>query len=167
MKKTLADIEKEIDALADTMIRTTSEVIIKKLDEKADALDRQRRHLELEVDRMELGQSAAISTDAAEAYIRSFTCGDLGDADFRRHLIKAFINSVYVFDDKIVIWYNIKNRGPVTLYETLESLKGADGSDGITDGPPTIKLGRTEGNAVYFVFVEDCFGALVQRVCRK
>ena len=48
--------------------------------------------------------------------------------EFRRRLIDVFINSVYVYDDKIVIYYNIKGSQQVSYMEMLESTDQSESS---------------------------------------
>jgi hypothetical protein len=43
------------------------------------------------------------------------------DEEFQRKIIDVFINSVYIYDDKIVIYYNVKDGKQVSYVEMLES----------------------------------------------
>ena len=52
------------------------------------------------------------------------------DEDFQRRIIDVFINSVYVYDDKIVIYYNIKDGKQVSYIEMLESSDELQDDDG-------------------------------------
>lgn len=43
--------------------------------------------------------------------------------DFREKIIDTFINSVYLYDDKVVIYYNIKGGKQVSYIEMLDNTK--------------------------------------------
>ena len=56
-------------------------------------------------------------SDIAE-WLKSFCVAKRDDISVQQKLIDAFINTIYIFDDKIVIYYNLKNSKPVE-YETM------------------------------------------------
>ncbi|MCL2388539.1 MAG: hypothetical protein FWC89_13480 [Defluviitaleaceae bacterium] len=41
--------------------------------------------------------------------------------DFRRRIIDVFINSTYLYDQKVVIYYNLKDGKQISYVEMLES----------------------------------------------
>ena len=58
-------------------------------------------------------------------YLSNITKGDRSDIKYAQGLVDTFINSVYVYDDKVVICYNftgdgskitIEDIGPVKIY---------------------------------------------------
>ena len=53
------------------------------------------------------------------------------DKEFQRRIIDVFINSVYVYDDKIVIYYNIEDGKQVSYIEMIDSLE-----ESVDDVPP-------------------------------
>ena len=56
--------------------------------------------------------------------------------EFRRRIIDVLVNSVYVYDDKIIILYNVKNGKQVCAIEPAELDDVINGSDGFTNGVP-------------------------------
>ena len=69
------------------------------------------------------------------AWLRSFCKGDLFDMNFRRRIIDVLVNSVFVFDDKIIIYYNVRGGKQVSYVEMLESY-GEEGCPGPDDDLP-------------------------------
>ena len=54
--------------------------------------------------------------------------GDLMDLDFRKKIIDVFINSIYLYDDKVVIYYNVKDSRQISYMEMLADLEQLDDS---------------------------------------
>jgi hypothetical protein len=92
------------------------------------------------------------------------------DLEFRRRIIDVFINSVYLYDDKIAIFYNIKGGKQISYIEVSDALGGelygdpeglADDGAGVRISSPTLhhsnqirilrRLARGFGFVVYFV----------------
>jgi hypothetical protein len=48
---------------------------------------------------------------------QKFCAGDPLDEAFRRRIIDVFINSVYLYDDRITIFYNIKNGRQISYFD--------------------------------------------------
>ena len=67
------------------------------------------------------------------AWFEQFRHGDPENRDFQKRLIDTFVNSVYVFDDKLVLTYNYQH-GTQTI--SLEEIKSALSSDFDGATPP-------------------------------
>ena len=100
-----------------------------------------------------------------EAFLRGFCSGDLFDEDFRRRLIKTLVNCIYLFDDKVVIYYNVRGIKEISYIDMLSDVEelsenGAPGgSDSSRVSPPKPHLSEH----VYFIFTGGCFGAVISR----
>lgn len=70
-------------------------------------------------------------------WISRFRYGDPNDKAYRRQIIDIFLNSIYVFDDKLVFTYNYKN-GSQTV--GLSDVFAAFGSDSRSRTPPTSQV---------------------------
>ena len=60
-------------------------------------------------------QRIRVTEKEVAAWLRTFARGDLLDADFRQRVIDDFVNSVYLYEDKIVIFFNLRH-GQETVY---------------------------------------------------
>ena len=69
------------------------------------------------------------------SWISRFKYGNVDDPQYQKQIIDTFINSIYVFDDKLVFTYNFKD-GTETI--TLTEIQAAFGSD-LTQGAPPPK----------------------------
>lgn len=163
LEQRLKDIDRELDAAADALIRTSSPVMINKINEKAALLEAQQAEAELELSKLQVKQDFKLTAADVEKYLKSFTKGDLLDEEFRRRMINALINAVYVYDDKVVIYYNLRGAKLVTHIEMIADLdqlaEPAEGSDSITDGPPITELSEY----VRVIYRQECFGIVISR----
>ncbi|MBQ7122585.1 MAG: recombinase family protein, partial [Clostridia bacterium] len=66
-------------------------------------------------------------------WISRFKGGNPNNRNYQRQIIDTFVNSVYVYDDKLVFTYNFKD-GTETI--TLEEIEAAFGSDLNYCAPP-------------------------------
>ncbi len=139
LKRELKSIDKEIDAAVDALIRTTSQIAIDKINDKIKLLEIKRNDAELELSKLRLVNSYCFNEDDIKKWLKSFCNGDALSKDFQRHIISAFINSVYLFDDKIIIYYNLKNSKQVTYLEMLEHSEqlSSECSDSNINGSPS------------------------------
>ena len=68
------------------------------------------------------------------SWISRFKYGNVDDPQYQKQIIDTFINSIYVFDDKLVFTYNFKD-GTETI--TLAEIQAAFGSDLTQVAPPS------------------------------
>lgn len=110
------EIEKCIDALIDLpkSARSTLAGKIERLTDEKDAL-------EVDLAKLRVANKIQLTEDEIVAWLRSFCKGDLFDMDFRRRIIDVLVNSVFVFDDKIIVYYNVKGGRQVSYVEMLDS----------------------------------------------
>ena len=67
------------------------------------------------------------------SWINRFKYGSADEPQYQKQIIDTFINSIYVFDDKIVFTYNFQDgTEPITLAE----IEAAFGSDLAKVAPP-------------------------------
>ncbi len=59
-------------------------------------------------------------------WVGRYKDGNINDPDYRREIIDTFVNSVFVYDDKLILTYNYKD-GSQTL--TLQEIEAALSSD--------------------------------------
>ena len=90
--------------------------------------------------KLRIASDIRLTENEVRAWLRNFCTGDLFNPEFRRNIIDAFINCIYLYDDRVIIFYNIKGGKQVSyidLENTLnEDSPGADFSDMIANAPP-------------------------------
>ena len=151
LKKDIASIDAELDAAADALIKTNSATMITRINEKAEQLDRRKAALEKELAEISRNVDKQLSIPEIEVYLSSFKKGDLLDEEYRLRLINTFINCVYLYDDKVVIYYNANKMKEVSYIEMLADIDEhcntlpSDCSDSFVFGEPREKLSEQSG----------------------
>ena len=82
------------------------------------------------------------TAEEVTAWLRQFCKGDALDMDVRRRIIDTFINAVYLYDDKVIIYYNIKNGRQVSYVEAIGAPNELENLQPVPEGikKPTTKL---------------------------
>lgn len=117
------DLNTLVDALLDT-----PKVARSRIYERMELLEAQKHEMELELAKLKIATGIVYSKEDIKAWLKQFCQGDPLDTAFRARIIDVFINSIYLYDDKIVIFYNIKNGRQVSHIGHCESLEDS-GSD--------------------------------------
>lgn len=128
LERRLAKIERDAKKCIDDYIATDSKLIKKGLEEKADLLEAQKADLEIDLAKLRVANNIQYTKEAIMAWLKQFCVGDLFDMEFRKRIIDVFINSIYLYDDKVIIYYNVKEAKQVSYIEMLDSTEepGAD-----------------------------------------
>ena len=122
MEKRLAKVNRDIKKLFDMMLETDSKAVMKNCEAKIDELELQQTDLEIDVAKLKVANGIRYTKEHIEAWLKSFCKGDIFDLEFRQRIIDVFINSVYVYDDKVVIYYNVKEGKQISYIEMIDSL---------------------------------------------
>ena len=124
------EVEKYIDAVVDLPKSARSSLF-----DKIQRLTDEKEALEVDLAKLRVANRIQLTEDEIVAWLRSFCKGDLFDMNFRRRIIDVLVNSVFVFDDKIIIYYNVRGGKQVSYVEMLESY-GEEGCPGPDDDLP-------------------------------
>ena len=123
LEKRLGQIDRELDKIVEQLLRADerAKTLTAKLNERALMLEAQKNDTESELIKMRIAANIHFSKEEILAWLNSFCDGDPLEEDFRRRIIDTFINTVYLYDDKVVIYYNIKGSEQVSYIEMLDS----------------------------------------------
>ena len=124
------EIEKYIDAVVDLPKAARASLY-----DKIQRLTDEKEALEVDLAKLRVANRVQLTEDEIVEWLRSFCKGDLFDMAFRRRIIDVLVNSVFVFDDKIIIYYNVRGGKQVSYIEMLESY-GEEGCPGPDDDLP-------------------------------
>ena len=105
--------------------------------ERMEELERQKEELNISLIRAQMAQPVFTKEEIVK-WISRFKYGSINDKAYQREIIDVFVNSVYVYDDKLVLTYNFKD-GTQTI--TLKEIEDALSSDMTYVAPPN-KIGR-------------------------
>ena len=126
LKEQLRDTEKRLSNLLEAIEQG---ILTSTTKQRLDELEARRDALKASI--LEEGlQRPALSRDQILFWFERFRQGDANSPVYQRQIIDNFVNSVYVFEDRVVLNFNFKeNAKTVPLREVLGS--SADGN-----GPP-------------------------------
>ena len=159
-EKAVKQYERELNKLVDALV-DAPKVAHKRIYEKMEALEQQKTSMENELVKLRIASEIRFTEEEVRAWLRRFCTGDLFDPEFRRSIIDTFINCIYLYDDRIIIFYNIKGGKQVSyvdLAESMESNSEGGGSDLNANAPPfNIK------SEPAYIFVNGVFGCIFQR----
>lgn len=141
LKKKLVTIDIELNNCAEALIKSKSTSIIEKINNKAEQLEIQKEDTEIELAELQIATDIQITYDEVYEWLERFCKGDLFDIEFRKRIIDVFINSIFLYDDKVIIYYNIKGSKQISYIEMLEETEHIDvsnmnGSDSFMNGEP-------------------------------
>lgn len=126
--KKLAQVEREINTAVDASLEAP-EKVRPRYYEKIELLETQRLDIEMNLATLRIANGHRHTKEQIVAWLKSFCNGDPLDEDFQRRIIDVFINSVYVYDDKIVIYYNVKGSKQVSYIDMVDSTQEPETSD--------------------------------------
>ncbi len=88
---------------------------------KIEAYDAERTDLEIDLTKLKIANEIRYTEKDIILWLKQFCNGDLFDMDFRKRIIDVFVNSIFLYDDKVIIYYNIRGGKQVSYIEMLEN----------------------------------------------
>lgn len=119
LEQKIARIEGEIQNTMDACIQAKSEAMRARFMARCEQLDVQKIDVEIDLSKLRVAVSIHYTKEEVAAWLRQFCTGDPLDMDVRRRIIDTFINAVYLYDDKVIIYYNIKDGKQVSYIEAI------------------------------------------------
>lgn len=109
-----------------------------RITEKVDTLSAQKDDAVRDLSAAKIAAAHTLSLPDIRKWLSSFTGGDPLSPEYRRRVIDTFINAIFLFDDRLVVYYNITDAEQVTYTEMQSDLSDSDffGSDLDAFGQP-------------------------------
>jgi len=161
-ERQLAKVERDINAAVENSLEVPKEARHVYFD-KITTLTAQKSEIEHELTVLRIATRHRWNEEQIITWLKKFTVGDELDKDFQRRIINMFINSVFVYDDKIIIYYNVKDSKQVSHIDMLDTLEeciedvplnvaentGVGGGDSCLDNEHSPFLKRFQNSTVY------------------
>ena len=160
LEKAVAQIDREMDKLVDALIYAPK-AAHKKIYDRMEALEAQKTDIETDLAKLRIAQTIQLTEAEVRAWLKQFTIGDPTDESFRRRIIDVFISSIYLYDDRVLIFYNIKGGKQVSYIDIINSSDlpaESEGSDLKADG--VLSAPKSEPR---YVFIKGIFGCVFYR----
>ena len=127
-EKQLDRIKAEISRLVDTLAVCPA-AARQPIFDKMEQLDAEKQEVELDLSKLRISAKIQISKEHIADWLKQFCNGDALDVDFQKRIIDTFINSVYLYDDKVIIYYNIEGGKQVSYIDMIDSTEEPPFSD--------------------------------------
>ena len=101
--------------------------------QRLDELEARRDTLNASILEEEL-QKPALSREQILFWFEQFRHGDVNSTAYQRQIIDTFVDSVYIFDDRVALNFNFKDTSQIVTRE--EVLGSADAGNGPPKNPP-------------------------------
>ena len=144
LRRQLADTERGIENMLNAIQQG---IFTSSTRQRLEELENLRAELKSSILQAELERPQYSREDIIQ-WITRFKGGDPNDKAYQRQIIDIFLNSIYVFDDKLVFTYNYK-KGSQTV--SLDEVFAAFGSDSRAGASP--KKGTTHVVPFFFVLL--------------
>ena len=126
LQKQLGDIEKRIGNIINSIEEGIANASVK---QRLDELEMKKANLEIALAREKIEQTP-LTKEQIVFWISKFKDGDIDDSAYRRSMVDIFVNSIFLYDDKLVIAFNWKDRTKTVSPAELEAAAEADDSGG-------------------------------------
>lgn len=115
LKKRLKENKKEID---NVMKAVKAGVITKSTKESLEKLEQEQEELEAAISLEKISRTV-ISREYIETWIMKFAATDLSNQEQKQKMIDIFVNCVYVYEDKMIVFLNYKDGEKCIRFEDL------------------------------------------------
>ena len=121
-EKKIEKIEQELDKCFTLFYKAENEELQKRMNDKANSLTIQKKDIQKEIKKLKMVQLITHTKEDVKNLLAEYLEGNINDIDYQRKIINKFVNSVYVFDDKTAIYYNLFNLRQFTYNEALDNI---------------------------------------------
>jgi len=117
LQKQLNDIERRIGNLINSIEEGIANVSVK---QRLDDLEGKKADIEIALAKEKIAKTL-LTKEQIVFWIGKFKDGDIDDPAYRRAIVDIFVNSIFLYDDKLVITYNWKDGTKTVSLAELES----------------------------------------------
>ena len=126
LKKQLAETEKGIENILSAIQQG---IFTKSTKQRLDDLEETKNKLEISIIKEQF-ENPVLTKEQVLCWLQRFRTLDVSKAEYRQQIIDYFVNSVYVFDDRLILNFNYKERTETIPFNNIKS------SDLVTAGQP-------------------------------
>jgi len=119
LERRIERLDREINDAVDASIAAPAkarQVFYDKLEQLTD----QKEDVELDLARLRIANGIRYTEAQVKDWLNLFKSGDPLDPSFQRRLIDVFVNRIFIYDDKIVIYFNINGGKQVSGMEEID-----------------------------------------------
>lgn len=125
LQKELSEVEKR---LANLLNLVEEGLVTDTIRQRLTELETRKKELNTAIIEEQIAKPALGEVEI-RAWFERFRHGDLDDPGYRQRIVDAFVNSVYVFEDRVTINFNAKDDPETVPLEVVLNESGPAGSD--------------------------------------
>jgi len=129
-ERQIAKLDREANVAVDELIAASNKAVKARLQKKLEELELKKADIELDLSKLKIAVGVRYTKEQVIAWLKSFCNGDPLDEAFRRRIIDVFINSVFLYDDKLVVFYNIRDGKQVSYIDVMDAMDEIDEDPG-------------------------------------
>ena len=155
LKRRLRENQKEIKNLMNAI---KAGIVLKTTRSELEKLEAEQEQLEINI-AMEKLVKPVIPQEKIQVWLMKFAASDLSDQSQKQRIIDIFVNSVYVYDDRVVIFFNYKDGERCIEFSVVSDSENPEGAISSNEKKtnthenecsPLIKSGDPYGNRKSF-----------------
>jgi len=124
LERQVRKLDAESNAAVDASLTAPPKARQKYFD-KIEVLENQKADIELNLVTLRIANGHRLNKEEIAAWLKSFCTGDLLDEAYQRRIINLLINSVYIYDDKVVMYFNLKgSEKQISYIEMCNDMEG-------------------------------------------
>ena len=165
LERAIVRVKNEFNQMMDKLAYAPKALAVGMM-EKMEHLENRRIDMETDLAKLRMQQKLPITEKEVTAWLKSFARGDLLEPAFRKQVIDVFINSVYLYDEKIVIFYNIKDGRQTSVIEpidVLDEIKESGPKCSTLDRYGGDERSKVEPGRPYYIFLHGMLGLVLFR----
>lgn len=145
LKKQLSETQKSMDNLMNAIEQG---IVTKKTKSRLEELEQIEEKLEFEISVCQVKQPTLTEKHIMFMLSQFQPDSETPREEYNANIIECFVNSVHLYDDKLVVTYNLTNEKTELESSVLESLSECTNSDftGLCAGSDLTSIGGDEGN---------------------
>ena len=125
LKQNLKEVDNGINNILDAI---QMGIVTSSTKQRLEELEQRKSDLEMAL-MTEEAEHPILPKEEIKYWISKFKDGDVNDMRYKQKLIDTFVNSVYLYDDKLIITYNFRDGARTITFEEVNN------SDLVQDGP--------------------------------
>ena len=146
LEKALAITENELNKLVDALI-DAPKAAHKRIYDRIEQLEIQKSEYEIDVAKLRVASALRLTEEEVISWLHTFRNGNVDDPDFCALLIDTFINSVFLYDDRIIVFYNIRGGSPASPSDLLSALSSSSLSSSSIPVPGSSSSGSSSSGS--------------------
>ena len=159
IEKRIEKIDRDLDKCFNSFFNTESAELQRRMNEKAKSLELEKKDLQEELKKLKLVKIITHTKEDVKNLLAEYLDGNINDIEYQRKIINKFVNSVYIFDDKIAIYYNLFNSRKFPYDEAIKNISENEEFLFNTDCTASTFNIRTP----IYIYLDNIFGILLKR----